>query len=125
LTLETALQRWPRVLEKMRQHGGPDWALLNSARPAAVAKDVVVLEVDRELTRNKLSERRRKQLVEDALSQVCGRRYQVEYRVVASTSGGGRDQAPAHDTWADDPVAQWAVRELGAEVKPIDKRRQA
>jgi DNA polymerase-3 subunit gamma/tau len=118
LTLEVVQERWRQVLVEVKARDLGVQALLNSAHPGSVGEGVVTLDVAHEFARNKLNQQRTKRLVEDVLSQVCGQRCQVAYRIVTSSPGVEREQVNVQDEWADDPLVQ-AAKNLGAEVRPI------
>jgi DNA polymerase-3 subunit gamma/tau len=118
LTLEVVQGRWRQVLVEVKARDLGVQALLNSARPGSVGGDVVTLDVAHEFARNKLNQQRTKRLVEDVLSQVCGQRCQVAYRIAASASGVEHERANVQDEWSDDPLVQ-AAKNLGAEVRHI------
>lgn len=118
LTIEVVQQRWSQVLAEMKARDQGVQALLNSTRPTDVRDGIVILDVDHEFARGKLSEARTKQLVEEVLSQICEQSCRVEYQVVTSPSDVEGGQAESNDVWADDPVVQ-AAKDLGAQVRPI------
>jgi DNA polymerase-3 subunit gamma/tau len=114
LTLEAVQERWRQVLVEMKARDLGVQALLNSARPGDVQADVVVLDVEHEFARNKLNRQRTRRLVEDVLSQVCGQRCRVEYKIGAASNTESKQEK-----WANDPLVQ-AAKDLGAEVRPIE-----
>jgi DNA polymerase-3 subunit gamma/tau len=114
LTLEAVQERWRQVLVEMKARDLGVQALLNSARPGHVQADVVVLDVEHEFARNKLNRQRTRRLVEDVLSQVCGQRCRVEYKIGAASNTESKQEK-----WANDPLVQ-AAKDLGAEVRPIE-----
>ncbi len=118
LTVEVVQQRWPQVLAEMKARDKGIQALLNSTHPADVRDGIVILNVDHEFARGKLSEQQTKRLVEEVLSQICEQDCQVHCRIAASSPAVARGQSELQDEWADDPVVQ-AAKGLGAEVRPI------
>ncbi len=72
LTLDWVCGNWDLVLMKIKPKSYQVRALLNSAYPVAVRDDLITLGCNAEFHRDKLSEDKRRGLVEDVLSQVLG-----------------------------------------------------
>jgi predicted ATPase len=86
LAIEVVQQRWSQVLTEVKARDLGVEALLNAAHPTDVRDGVIILNVAHEFARNKLSQKRTKQLVEDVLSKIYERTCQVEYRIEGSPS---------------------------------------
>jgi hypothetical protein len=132
-------QGWSQVLEHVRARDKSVQALLNSTRPADVQDEVVTLHVAHEFARNKLSEGRARQLVEEVMSQVFQHNCQVTLTVVpmdsddpsvsvnndppepdASDTGASANMAPSQpgNSLDSDPLVQ-EMKKMGAEVRFI------
>ncbi len=137
LTPETLRNRWSEFLNALRPRNLSLEALMRSCRPVAVEGDVVVLGFDYDFHRGRVEEERNRRDVEDALSELMGRRYRVRCvltqdarqeraatfpRRPASPLAGGKaasstPSAPsAEQIIAEDPVVRAAVEDLGAQI---------
>ncbi len=72
LTLDWVCGNWDLVLMKIKPKSYQVRALLNSAYPISVRDDLITLGCNAEFHRDKLSEDKRRGLVEEVLSQVLG-----------------------------------------------------
>jgi DNA polymerase-3 subunit gamma/tau len=100
-------------------------ALMRSCDPVAVEDDVVVLSFSHKFHRTKVEEEKKRNLVEDVLSDLFGR--QLRVRCVIDRRGIFRQAQEAEEPDEDandspgagvsvDPLVRMAVDELGAEV---------
>jgi DNA polymerase III subunit gamma/tau len=110
LNIDVVRRLWPQVLAAMKARDRTVQALLNSAHPCGVQEDTVVLGVEHAFAQDKLSHGTTRQLIIEVLNEVYGQPCQVEYQLASSSQ---------------DPVAQWAVDELRAEVRPINEGSEA
>jgi DNA polymerase III subunit gamma/tau len=72
LTLDWVRGHWSQVLTKMKAVSPQVQALLNSAEPAFVEGDLVTLSCEAAFHRDTLAEEKKRELVEQVLSQVLG-----------------------------------------------------
>jgi len=92
LTIEWVRGHWPQVLSKMKAVSPQVQALLNSTEPAYVQGDLITLSCEASFHRDRLTEEKKRELVEQVLSEVLGQTCRVTC-VVAST--GPRPTAEA------------------------------
>jgi DNA polymerase-3 subunit gamma/tau len=131
LTIEVIQDRWPEVLNALRPRNLSLEALMRSCRPVAVEEDVVVLDFEYDFHRGKVEEEQNKRDVEDALSEMVGRRCRVRCQMAEkeqqdraapppqrspSEPTEGKATPPVEQTVADDPVVRAAIEDLGAQV---------
>jgi DNA polymerase-3 subunit gamma/tau len=95
LTLEWVQGYWPQVLTKMRALSPQVQALLKSAEPVRVEGDLITLNCEAPFHRDKLSEEKKRELVEQVLAQVLGRACRVTC-VVGSPAPRATTAAPPH-----------------------------
>ncbi len=110
LSIDAVRRLWPQVLAAMKARDLTVQALLNSAHPSDVQESTIVLGVEHAFAQDKLSQGATRQLVIEVMNEVYGQPCQVEYQLASSSQ---------------DPVAQWAVDELHAEVRPINEGSEA
>jgi DNA polymerase-3 subunit gamma/tau len=118
---------WPDFLNALRPKDLKLEALMRSCEPVGVEGDVILLSFTHKFHRSKVEEDEKRRLVEDALSDLFGRRLRV--RCVMNREGGARpgqeadqiDPAPRVGVSEDllDPLVRMAVDELGAEVASV------
>ena len=77
LTLEWVRGYWPQVLNKMRAVSPQVQALLNSTEPVRVEGDLITLNCEAPFHRDRLAEEKKRELVEQVLTQVLGRACRV------------------------------------------------
>jgi hypothetical protein len=121
------IERWPDFLNALRPRDLKLEALMRSCEPVDVEEDVIVLSFAHKFHRSKVEEDEKRRLVEDALSELFGRRLRV--RCVTHRERGARpaqeaaqiDPAPRPGASQDalDPLVRMAVDELGAEVASV------
>ena len=136
LSLEVLRSRWPELLDALRPRNLSLEALMRSCELVSVEDSDVVLGFAHGFHRIKVEEDQNKQVVEDVLSDLLGKRYRVQCVMVGEDRGGSakhgsvpRDVAPANPATAgdgarstidqiiaDDPVVRAAVEDLGAQV---------
>jgi DNA polymerase-3 subunit gamma/tau len=124
LTPAKVVERWPDFLNALRPQDLKLEALMRSCDPVGVEDDVIVLSFAHKFHQSKVEEDEKRRLVEDALSELFGRRLRV--RCVVNRQVGGRpvqevdrtNPVPRPGVSEDslDPLVQMAVDELGAEV---------
>jgi hypothetical protein len=118
------VERWQDFLNALRPLDLKLEALMRSCEPVGVEKDVIVLSFAHKFHQSKAEEDEKRRLVEDALSDLFGRRLRV--RCVMNQQGAAApvqeadqtEPAPQPGVSADslDPLVRMAVDELGAEV---------
>lgn len=127
LTPEQVLERWPGFLNALRPRDLSLEALMRSCEPVDVEGDVVVLSFAHKFHQSKVEEDKKRGIVEDALSDLFGRRLRVRCvmnreRESRPDRGGServdQDGSPDRGEGFEDPVVQMAVDELGAEIAP-------
>jgi DNA polymerase-3 subunit gamma/tau len=124
LTPAKVVERWPDFLNALRPQDLKLEALMRSCDPVGVEDDVIVLSFAHKFHQSKVEEDEKRRLVEDALSELFGRRLRVQ--CVVNRQVGGRpvqevdrtNPVPRLGVSEDslDPLVQMAVDELGAEV---------
>jgi hypothetical protein len=124
LTPAMVVDLWEDFLNALRPQDLKLEALMRSCEPVGVEDDVIVLSFTHKFHRSKVEEQEKRRLVEDALSDLFGRRLRV--RCVMNRPGEARsmpevDQTdlasqPGVSEESLDPLLQMAVDELGAEV---------
>jgi DNA polymerase-3 subunit gamma/tau len=124
LTPVRVVERWPDFLNALRPQDLKLEALMRSCEPIGVEDDVILLSFAHKFHRSKVEEDERRRLVEDALSELFGRRLRV--RCVMNRPSGARSLLQSGQTSPDppssvsedalDPLLRMAVDELGAEV---------
>ncbi len=84
---EWVVSRWPRVLEEVKGKRAYTYALLAEAKPTGLEGDQLVLELPpgAEFAATTLQDLRHRNLVEDALHHVLGRRLRVRFSVAQAT----------------------------------------
>lgn len=97
LTLDWVCGNWDLVLMKIKPKSYQVRALLNSAYPISVKDDLITLGCDAEFHRDKLSEDKRRGLVEEVLSQVLGVPCRVQCVVDEEAQGRARDRTQSTD----------------------------
>ncbi len=125
LTPQRVLEYWPSVLNALRPHDLSLEALVRTCELVDVEKDVIVLSFSHKFHRGKVEEERKRRMVEDALSDVFGRRLRIRCVTNRHGESGSRGENPetaqenalsAASGPSEDPLVQMAVNELGAEV---------
>jgi hypothetical protein len=102
-------QRWPAVMEAVRQTSRSVEALLRGGKPGAVEEpNVLVLEFRHEFHRKKILEAANRLVVEKALRRVFG--FQVRVRCVEAEGATLPFDRPRSQTAGDDPVVAKALR---------------
>ncbi len=128
LTAEQIKAHWPSLLSALRPRDLSLEALVRSCQLVDVEEDVIVLNFVHKLHRSQMEEDRRRRLVEDALTDVFGRRLRI--RCITDRQARSpaviEDAEDAQETGQEgeedgagvsvDPLVQMAVDELGAEV---------
>ncbi|MGD2105250.1 MAG: DNA polymerase III subunit gamma/tau [Anaerolineae bacterium] len=125
LSVQTVRDHWPDFLNALRPKDLKLEALMRSCDPVAVEDDVVVLSFSHKFHRTKVEEEKKRNLVEDVLSDLFGR--QLRVRCVIDRRGIFRQAQEAEEPDEDandspgagvsvDPLVRMAVDELGAEV---------
>jgi DNA polymerase-3 subunit gamma/tau len=124
LTPGDVTERWQDFLNALRPQDLKLEALMRSCEPVDVDGDVIVLGFAHKFHRSKVEEDERRHLVEDALSDLFGRRLRVRcvmnrpgetppVQKVDQTEPSPRARVASEPL---DPVVRMAVDELGAEV---------
>jgi DNA polymerase-3 subunit gamma/tau len=128
LTPAVVVEHWPDFLNALRPEDLKLEALMRSCEPVGVEGEVIVLRFAHEFHRSKVEEQAKRRLIEDALSNLFGRRLRVRCVVDWQGEAGPLqadhrpDPAPRPGVSeggtlaAFDPLVQMAVDELGAEV---------
>ena len=133
LTPQKLRQRWSDFLNILRPQNLSLEALVRSSAPVRIEGDVIVLGFAHNFHRGKVEEDRNRCLVEDAFSDLLGRRYRVrcvltkeeEHQVhqeaessASSAEGNGSEQSKGSSvpSLEDDPLVRSAVEDLGAEI---------
>ncbi len=125
LTAEQIMNHWPSLLSALRPRDLSLEALVRSCQLVDVEEDVIVLNFAHKFHRSQMEEDRRRRLVEDALTDLFGRRLRIrcitagQARSPASTEdaeGSGEEGQADGAQVSMDPLVQMAVEELGAEV---------
>ena len=93
LSLETVQGNWQRVVARMRAQSPQLQAVLRSAYPVGVAGEVVTLACDFGFHRDRLAEDKRREQVEQVLSDVLGSACRIE--VVVDRDARARNQGVA------------------------------
>jgi len=119
--LATLLDKWPQVLAATRAKSRPLEALLRSGRPCEVAGGRVVLEMEAPFHRDHVMEDKNRRLVEEVLQGLLGMACQVECRVADKKARPPRAEALDNPALRDDRIVRYAVRDLGAQVRGIEK----
>ncbi len=125
LTAEQIMEHWPSLLSVLRPRDLSLEALVRSCQLVDVEEDVIVLNFAHQLHRSQMEEDRRRRLVEDALTDIFGRRLRI--RCITDTQArssaaaeGAQKTGQGHEVDGAgapvDPLVQMAVEELGAEV---------
>lgn len=124
LTLEAVRERWGRALAAVRARSNVTAALLREASPSALSGERLVLELSPRFSfhRERLSEPGRKASIEEAVSEVLGRRMSVEIR--PSGGGGGGPSGPAdtrrsREEAVEDPVVKKVLDRFGGRVLSV------
>jgi DNA polymerase-3 subunit gamma/tau len=126
LTPETLRGQWPDFLNALRPRNLSLEALVRSCEPVAVEGDVVVLAFTHNFHRGKVEEDQNRQVVEEVLSTLLGRRYRVRCVLSQQRAGGPpasvkAEAAPPAErrqpAVIDDPLVRAAVEDLGAVVR--------
>jgi DNA polymerase-3 subunit gamma/tau len=127
LTPADVAERWQDFLNALRPQDLKLEALMRSCEPVDVERDVIVLSFAHQFHRSRVEEDERRRLVEDALSDLFGRRLRVRCvmnqpgapPVVQETDRAELPPRPRVSEDALDPLVQMAVDELGAEVASV------
>ncbi|NLE99674.1 MAG: DNA polymerase III subunit gamma/tau [Anaerolineales bacterium] len=120
LTVESLQRHWSEFLSALRPRNLRLEGLIRCGEPVAVEDEVVVLGFAHDLHRCKVEEERNKQDVEDALSDLAGRRQRVRC-VLLQQSNASEPAAPetpappSEPSFDDDPLVR-AAEGLGAKV---------
>ncbi|MEA3408444.1 MAG: DNA polymerase III subunit gamma/tau [Chloroflexota bacterium] len=102
LTLDWVCGNWDLVLMKIKLKSYQVRALLNSAYPISVRDDLVTLGCNAKFHCDKLSEDKRRDLVEDVLSQVLGVSCRVQCVVDREAGERARSRTRSTDDNAED-----------------------
>ena len=125
LTVGTIRGQWEDFLDALRPKDLSLEALMRSCEPVGVEEDVVVLSFAHRFHRGKVEEDKKRRIVEDALSDLFGRRLRVrcvtnkpgKSKPVQTVDRQGKDEQVSREQDASaDPLVRMAVDELGAEV---------
>ncbi len=95
LTLEWVQGKWRQVLTRMKVLNPNVQGLLNSARPIEVRDETIVLACEATFHRDRLSEDKRRDLVERVLSEIMGVPCRVQCTVDTAPREAEADSVPA------------------------------
>jgi DNA polymerase-3 subunit gamma/tau len=112
LSLEAVRERWPRVMEEVKQRSRPVYAFLLEAAPRALAGGRLTLAVRHKFHLENLQEPRHRQMVEDVLHAVVGAPLKVDLVLGDAGAGPGGAGRP-------DGLVEEAVRRFGNPVQEI------
>ena len=100
---------WQAVTQEVSKRGRTIGALLNPSRPVSFDGGTLVVEVQAEFHKDKLSEGKNRTAVADAVHAALGVKPPLQFVArgahPAAAPGGTDDAAPAADEYADAPVA--------------------
>jgi len=114
LTLDWVLGHWQKVLSRIRAQNAQVQALLNSTRPVEVEGSVIVLACEAQFHREKLSQDRKRLLVEQVLSEVLEMPCTVECVVDPrrQTASPTPQRGPAGDLFEGNQAPESVEQEL-------------
>ncbi|MGH2519688.1 MAG: hypothetical protein ACRDF8_07795, partial [Chloroflexota bacterium] len=110
------LERWPRVLEVVRQQDRTVEALLRSCAPQGLRGSTLTLLCDAQFHAKTLEQPDKKRLVEGAISRVAGRPCYVSCVVRGKKEPAAESAEGAQRPPEDDPLVRAALRMLNARV---------
>ena len=110
------LERWPRVLEVVRQQDRTVEALLRSCAPQGLSGSTLTLLCDAQFHAKTLEQPDKKRLVEGAISRVAGRPCYVTCVVRGKKAPAAESAEGAQRPPEDDPLVRAALRMLNARV---------
>jgi len=135
LTVESLKSQWDDLLRALRERNLSLEALMRSCEPVGVDGDVIVLGFAYGLHRGKVETNENKQMVEDALSDLAGRRCRAQCVLLNDVNGtepatrsAAQSEAPGgadlsiQELMERDPLVRTAVEDLGARV--VTSRQQ-
>lgn len=108
--LESVAGRWPRVLEEVKARRPYTFALLADGKPVAIRGEELVVEfpAESQFAAETLQDVRHRELVEEAVRQAVGRKFQVRFVVAEGTK--------TSPTPPPDPLVEQATFLLGPAV---------
>jgi hypothetical protein len=108
--------RWREIRSAVRAQDKSTEALLPDATPIAVQGHLITIGFKYDFHRSMAEKPRSKASIIAGLSQVLGADVQVQFVV-------GLDASPPAnpDPFANDPVIQYAVQQLGAVIRPVSE----
>jgi DNA polymerase III subunit gamma/tau len=110
--IETSLKdRWPDVIEQVKNRNPILASLLGSAHPVSVQDSVLIVAFGTEFNRKSAESKTHRQLIETAFERVYGASYRLRCTVRTEVEGGAN--------LLDDPVINYAARTFGGQPKRV------
>ena len=108
----TLAERWPDVIEQVKQRNGLVASILNSAQPLRIEDSLLVVAFSTDFNRKTAEKTTNRQLIETAFERVYGTAYRLKCTVAEAGDGG--------PSLHDDPVINYAVRTFGGQPRRLD-----
>ena len=122
LTLELALSQWEKVKQAVGKHNRITAAVLNSGKVVQALGDTIVLNFQRELLRERISEEKVNKLVLHMLKKVYGREI-----TLICTVGDKRKVIPSLHDENEEDLVEFVVEKLNGvllESDPTEERKE-